>query len=155
MTRFPKKPASSEMVYKPKQLQAIPPPGIDDEQMRQFIEHSNEEIQLYRHANFLIIYNTFGQEGSVADLNGKTFLRHTGPVNEIFAIINAIQTLRAQNADKRLERIYPEAMQELSDEEFEDTGFEVMDQFINGDTGFDEDDFSDPLDDLIKPPSGT
>jgi hypothetical protein len=120
-----KKPVYRSLPHKPKRIILPAPDNLTSEQLRQWQEQEEAAPESWRHNNFFILYKREDQDSIVADLNGKTFLRHRGPIEEVFALVNALQAAKWQNR-----RVYEENFEDLSDDEFVDEGMMVLDDIM-------------------------
>lgn len=120
------KPIKQPMPHKPKRIVTPMPEGLSPEDRELFQRMEEDAPETYRQGNFLILYSRDEQSCMVADLNGKTVLRHFGPVEEVFALLTPLQSAKSAN-----QRIYPETFANLSDEEFDDQGMTALDEMMS------------------------
>jgi hypothetical protein len=151
------KPIPMSSPHKPRQIVQVAPEGLTPEETKQWEEEAAAAPEAWRHNNFLILYQREQQDSMVADLNGKTFFRHLGTLEEVFALTGAMQAAKWQN-----QRIYAENFEDFDDEDFVDEGMMVLEDMMDaGDVP--EPDMSEVenlidmlrgnfLDELIKPP---
>ena len=120
-----KKPIPMSSPHKPKRIVLSAPEGLSPEELKQWEEEEAVSLESWRHNNFLILYRREQQDSIVVDLNGKTFFRHLGAIEEVFALTGAMQAAKWQN---RL--VYEEDFQDFSDEDFVDEGMMVLDDIM-------------------------
>jgi hypothetical protein len=120
-----KKPIPMASPHKPKRIEQVAPEGLSPEEQKQWQEEEAIAPEAWRHNNFLVLYQRESQDSIVADLNGKTFFRHLGPIEEVFALTVAMQAAKAQNRP-----VYEENFEEFSDEDFVDEGMMVLDDIM-------------------------
>lgn len=153
-----KKPIPMASPHKPRQIEIPVPKGLSPEELKEWEKEAAAAPEAWRHNNFLILHQRAQQDNIVADLNGKTFFRHIGALEEVFALTDAMQAAKWQN-----QRIYEENFEEFSDEEFFGEGMVVLEDLMDDVVDPSEPDVTELedvinmlrdnfLDELIKPP---
>jgi hypothetical protein len=129
-----KRPSRIPKQFKPRRIRLEPPPDLSAEQREQWLraDEMADAPQTYRHGNFFVVHDVTVHNSSVIDLNGKTFFRHTGPVEEVFLITGAMLNLRAGGG-----RLYARRFDSMPDALFANAGFVIMDQVLAGNPNID------------------
>ena len=120
-----KKPIPMSSPHKPKRIVQVAPEGLSPEELKQWEEEEAVAPEAWRHNNFLVLYQREAQDSMAADLNGKTFFRHLGPIEEVFALTSAMQAVKWQNRP-----VYEEDFAEFDDEDFVDEGMMVLEDIM-------------------------
>lgn len=143
------KKASGKPVAPPRQIIL---PTDDDEPTDPELE---QEFQTWRYGSFMIVFNTIEESSMMVDLNGGTFLRHLGTLDEVLAIVGSLLHTRVHG-----QQLYPDEFTDLEDGEFIAEGMDAMEDIMAAE---EEPEEIDPIEvynalkaqfvnELIKPP---
>jgi hypothetical protein len=127
------KPDHKPLIHKPKRIEEAPPQNLTPDEQALLSAALAFAPQTWRHANFLILYQAEnGGEAMAVDLNGKTLLRHRGPLEDVFGLVNVLQHATAEGR-----RIYDNLFVDWSDEDFLERGLTIMEAMTSDDDSFD------------------
>lgn len=126
------KPDRKPLIYKPKRIEEASPQNLTPNDPALLDAALAFAPQTWRHANFLILYRAEnGGEAMAVDLNGKTLLRHRGPLEDVFGLINVLQ-----NATDEGRRIYANLFVDWNDADFLERGLTIMETMTSDDDSF-------------------
>ncbi len=114
-----------------------------------------KEFQSWRYGCFMIVFNTIEESSMIIDLNGSSFVRHLGSLDEVLALVGALLTVRVHG-----QPLYPDEFTDLEDDAFIVEGMDAMEDIMSA---YEEPDEPDPtevyntlksqfVNELIKPP---